>query len=289
MATVTARIRPSAHSVSRSHIPMVAGLLAAIVVVQTVAGWLLAHGSFFSFDDLSIFSDFRYGVGINLWASNGGHLNPGYRLLHWLVYRGSHAHWELSLAIVLAFHAASTVLLQRLLARVWGNAWWTFALALGFGVSLINLSLFVDFTLSSTYVPALTFSIAAIHAHLVWLQGGRREWLVWSAVAVGLGLMFYEKVALVPITLVLMWVFVLDQQRSVADGARAAVRAWRVWALYAVPIGAFAIAYFSGSYGGEGGGAGVLDTLRFLWTAWLRAFGGGIFGIYVGTGPPTGL
>ena len=263
-------------------------LLAAIVVVQTLVAWLYARGSYFSYDDFTLFSGFRHGAGVDLLASNGGHLNPGYRVLHKLVYLGWRPHYQLSLELMLAFHAASSVLLQRVLSRIYGDAWWTFALALGFGVSIINLTLFLEFTWSSTYVPALTFSLAAIHAHLVWLQGGRREWLIWSVVSIPLGLLFYEAVVLVPIVIALMWVFLLEPDLSVVDAARATARAWRVWALYALPIAVFAILLASGSYA-QRTIPSLGPLLDFLGTAWTRGFGGGIFGIFVGLGPDSTL
>jgi hypothetical protein len=110
--------------------------LTAIARCKPPVAWAVAGDSYFTYDDCIVFPDLPVGAGVTLdflFANNANHLSPGYRFAHYVMYRWFSADWTGALAGVLAFQAASTILLQRVLSRLWGDAWWSFVLVLGFG------------------------------------------------------------------------------------------------------------------------------------------------------------
>src|SRR6476620_4800267 len=97
MATLTERIHPVARRRRLGRRQRVLLPLAGIALVASFVAWLAAHGSYFLYDDVTLFAGFRHGGGLDLLASNGGHLNPGYRVLHKIAYLGWKPRWGLSL------------------------------------------------------------------------------------------------------------------------------------------------------------------------------------------------
>jgi hypothetical protein len=170
--------------------------------------------------------------------------------------------------------------MQRTLALLFGRVWWTYGLALVFGLSTIYVSAVWWFSPALLILPALAFSIACIHAHLWWRATAARTWLVWSVVALCLGLLFYEKTVLVPVFLFLMRVFLLYERAPVARTLRAALREWRIWLLYLIPIALYLAVVIPGGY--QAAGAIHLDAIPlYLRTAWLEAFAPAVFGAVI--------
>ena len=125
-------------------------------------------------------------------------------------------NFDVALAILLACQAVSAVLLQRILTLLFGRAWWTYALALALG-DLGRVPAGVRVVRGGLHsIPAITATLASIHGYLCWRATGRRAWLVWSLVAMCIGLGFYEKALLIPLYLVLMRVLLLDPAGAAA-------------------------------------------------------------------------
>ena len=252
-------------------------LLAVVVVVVVVFDYAIASRSFFFGDDIVIFFQGKaQGLSLDYLTSPtiGAHFAPGVRLLSYGLQRVAPLNWDVGLALVLAFLAAAVVLQQRLLAALFGERWWTFALALAFGLSLIEFSRVVWFSAAVQGIPAVALALACIHAHVVWLRTRRGAWLVWSVLALCGALLFYESAALVPVWLVLFHLLLLREH------PRDLARSWRAWLLYAVPVLALIVVVATGAY--ETGGTPALDDVPdYLWHAWIDGFAPAVFGVRV--------
>ena len=247
-----------------------AALLAAIVAIVVVFDWAFASRSFFFGDDLVTFWEGKArGLSFDYLTTPivGGHFSPGVRLLSYGLLRLAPLDWNVALGVVLAFHAASVVLVQRTLAALFGRAWWTFALSLAFGLSMILMARIYWFSAAAQGIPAIALSLACIHAHVTWWRTGRAAWLAWSVAALCAALCFYESAALVPVYLGLVRLLLLR------SSPRELLREWRVWVLYAVPVAVLAVVVITGGY--ESGGSPKLSVLpNYLWHAWIGGVGG---------------
>ena len=225
-------------------------LLAVLVVLPVALMWRFASPSYFFWDDIE-----------NLyWAHNShlgwsyafgeaiGHLSPAYRLTYLALDRVAPMNFGAALALLVACQAVSAVLLQRILTLVFGRAWWTYALALAWAVSVVYLAAFAWLAAGLHSIPAITATLASIHGYLCSRTTGRRAWLVWSLVAMCIGLAFYEKAVLIPVYLVLMRVLLLDPAARLRDSLESIRDEWRVWLVYATIVVVYLLVYWLGPY-----------------------------------------
>jgi hypothetical protein len=139
-----------------------AGLLTAIVLVVVLVDWAFASRSFFFGDDYVVFWQSRtHSLDLDyLTSAATAHFAPAHRLITYLFERIVPGSYDAALALVLAFLAAAVVLMQRTLALLFGRVWWTYGLALVFGLSTIYVSAVWWFSPALLILPALAFSIA---------------------------------------------------------------------------------------------------------------------------------
>ncbi len=258
-------------------------LLAGVVIGQAILNWHFASQSFFYADDFVAFQDAlsgRYSPDF-LFAIHGGHLSPGRRAVTLFLQYHATLDYEFALGLLLVAHSISVVLVQRILRLLFGARWWTLAVAFAYGISIVISPALQWFSAGVLILPSTTFSLAAIHAYLCWWRTGRRAWLVWSALAVTGGLLFYIKALLVPLYVLLIRVFLLEPGQSLRDGVRGAVREWRVWALYAIPVVAAITTYLVQGYGDSAKGIAVHTIADYFETAWTAGFVPALFGVRV--------
>jgi hypothetical protein len=261
-------------------------LLAAIVVVVVVFDYAYASRSYFFGDDVVILWQSRtHGLSLDYLTSPAGlHLAPGHRLISWAQYRVAGVDFGAALAVLLAFHAASVVLLQRVLAVLFGRVWWTFALAFTFGLSVFFMAMFWWWSPGLFSVPATAFSLASIHAYLWWWRTRRKAWLIWSVVAMCGALLFYEKAVLVPAYLVLTQFLLLAPSQRLSDRFRTVLRQWRVWLLYAAPVAVYLVVALTGDY--YQGNATLPFSIfsDYMRAAWFEGFAPGVLGVRIPDG-----
>jgi hypothetical protein len=258
-------------------------VLAGVVIAQAILNWHFASRSFFVADDFVYFEDAMSGryTPDFLFAIHGGHLSPGSRALALFLQYHATLDWDFTLGLFLAAHSISVVLVQRILRLVFGARWWTLAAAFAYGVSIVVQPSLQWFSAGVLILPSTTFGLAAIHAYLCWWRTGRRAWLVWSAVAVTGGLLFYIKALLVPVYLLLIRVFLLEPDRSVRDSVRDAAREWATWLVYAVPVAAAITTYLVQGYGDSAAGNSLDTIVDYFKTAWTAGFVPALFGVRV--------
>lgn len=260
-----------------------AAWIALVVAISTAVTAAIASRSYWVSDDFLVFQD----------ASAGGydyeylvsraivHFSPGHRLGALVIQREAISDYNVALALLLVFQAASVVLVQRVVRWFAGPVWWSYALALGFGLSPILFVSLEWFGAGLMVLPPTAFTLAALHAYLSWWETRRRGWLIWSVVAVAGALAFYEKAALVPVYLVLVRVLLVDERRTIAANVRQAAREWRVWALYAGVVVVWFIAYQTRDYADSWHVGDLGKNLVFLRISWFESFVPGALGMRI--------
>jgi hypothetical protein len=256
-------------------------LLGAIVLVVFVVDYVFASRSYFFGDDIVVFESSRAHALTPhfLLSVSTAHFSPGQHLGGWLFQRIVGYDWGLTIAIFLAFHAATIVLMQRILNLLFGRVWWTFALAFVFGLSVVFLAPLWWFSSALLVFPSIAFTTASIHAYLWWNESRRWQWLAWSVVAFCAALAFYEKAMLVPIYLVLIRVLLLR------TSVRAAAREWRVWLLYVAPVAIYLVLLLRRDYGSDSLAVGQIP--EYLRIAAQEGFAPAVFGVVVPTNGAT--
>ena len=116
-------------------------LLAILVVLPVAFWWDFASPSYFHTDDIVHLYGRTHAArhGRTPSLRHFGHLAPAYRLTYLALDRLAPMNFEVALAFLVACHAVSAVLLQRILTLVFGRAWWTYALALAWAISVVYL------------------------------------------------------------------------------------------------------------------------------------------------------
>ena len=214
-----------------------------------------------------------------IFGAANGHLSPGLRLAYLALDRISAIDFEVALAFLVACQAFSAVLMQRILELVFGRAWWTFALALAWAISVDDLLLLEFFSRDSC--DRVDHGDAGLDPRLPVLAGYRpRAWLVWSLVAMGIGLGFYIKALLILLYLVLMRVLLLDPEARLRDSLRSR-RGMAGVACLRGGMRRLPAVYPLGDYQRVRTGATVGGPPRYLRIFWLEGFWPMVFGVRV--------
>lgn len=257
-------------------------MLAFLVALTVAFIWRFASSSFFFLDDLAhLYWAQHSGLGWSYaFDPAWGHLVPGFRLTFFALYRIAPMNFEAALAILVACQTISAVLLQRILALLFGRTWWTYALALIWGISIIYLLEFNWFAAGLHRIPSIAATLASIHGYLCWRATGRRAWLTWSVVAMVIGLAFYEKALLIPVYLLLMRILLLDPAAPLRDSLRSVANEWRVWLAYATVCAAFLLLFALGNYQ-RAEIPPVGEILSYLRVFWVEGFSPMLFGVRI--------
>jgi hypothetical protein len=258
-------------------------LLAILVVVPTAFIWHFASSSYFFWDDLALFYQARNSGAVWSYAFDPawGYLAPAYSLAYLALDRIAPMNFEVALGTLVACQAVSAVLLQRILTLLFGRVWWTYALALAWAISAIYLPSLMWFAAGAHSITGITATLASIHGYLCWRATGRPAWLVWSLVAIAIGIGFYVKALLIPLYLVLMRVLLLDPGSRLRDSLRSVLGEWRVWLAYGSVCAGFLLVYSLGDYSRPASGATPGDLLSYLRVFWFEGFSPLLFGIHV--------
>ena len=238
--------------------PVESVLLGILIVSPLAIAWHFAAPYYFLSDDLIDFYRADHVGALSYLFEPGlvrGHLSPLSRFAYLALGRVAPMNFDVALASLLAFHAVSAVLLQRILTLLFGRAWWTYALALAWAISIaVYLPAIAWFAAGVHSITAITATLASIHGYLCWRTTGRRVWIIWSVAAMCIGLGFHEKAILIPFYLFLMRVLLLDPAAGLLDSLRSLQDQWRVWLAYATVCALYLVVYFLGGYSQLSGG-----------------------------------
>ncbi|MDQ6807700.1 MAG: hypothetical protein M3065_22740 [Actinomycetota bacterium] len=245
-------------------IALVLGPLLIAYVIFRNGGWVyddnlilvLARSEGFSLGWLNrpIFQ--HWDVGMNGVYSVMVHLFP-------LDYR-----WGL-LALLLVLGAAIFVF-ERVLSLIAVPRWATLALTAWFGLSILWIRPLQWWADGVQAMPTLLCDLVCLYAMLRFCADGRGRWIATSSIALAVGLLFYEKPALMPVYLALVRALLMSERLSPARLALTFWRERRLWLTYCAIVAIWAFGYFaSGAYSSSSAGhvsaASYLHYFRILW------------------------
>jgi hypothetical protein len=167
-------------------------------------GWYLHKHSDFNNDDLDNFLlSQRSGFWEFVTAPTNVHYVPLHRFLSWLVYRLAPMNYSVAIAIVLAFHVGTVIVLARSLSllRVGQIAG---LIVCGYAGSSLIIYGLVWWANAQHRVTYVFFDICAIYSYLAWMKHGRRIHLLSMAVVFVLAFGVYEKAIFIPLHMLLI-------------------------------------------------------------------------------------
>lgn len=249
--------------------------LAAAVAVEVLALWYFSANAWFFFDDYYYFrqaEQSRLSLAYLFKAfPYNGHLSPFHRLADWILQRYFPLSWSFAQDLMLAFFAASVVMLYLTVARMVGPGPGPLVLSAVYATSIVHVDLLKWWSSGIHRLPSVTFSLACILAWMQYQRRGRRRWLAISLASLALGLASYEMAALVPVYLVLWDILVTEPDASLARSSRRVLGQWRVWLAYAVLDGAYGVVHLSAG-GQPARWPGLGAVAGYVASSWSRAF-----------------
>src|SRR3954451_11280212 len=270
----------------RFRVPRVEVLLVVAVAVTMQA--ILAAKSFFTGDD------WLHIVRAHDLVASGGlpgvdylgkvvfiHYAPGLRLGYWSLEKFAPLDWAAGQAALLVLFAGSILLLHRIFRQLFGERRSNLLLLLLFGTSILLVTSFLWFADGLHKLPSTFLSLLAIDAYLTYWRTRSKLALALSVAAVALGSLFYVKVLLVPMYLVLIRLLFLEER------PRRALRIlWDerlAWLAYAPPLGLYLWNYLANYASTRPGPSPSLDLLgSYLWLNWFKGVTPALAGVEVG-------
>ncbi len=249
-----------------------AAVIAGCVLLQ---GWRGA-GSYFVTDDwlhIVIAHDALTGGGLDMHYLGRVvfiHYAPGHRLAYYLLAKFAPLDWSAALAVMLALFAGSLAMFHRICTRLFGHRRANLVLLGLFGTSVLLVPSFLWFADALHKFPSILASLIAIDAFLSYRRDGSRRALAVCVSMVALGSLFYVKVLLVPLYLLLISMLFLPR------------RSHRVWLAFLPVYLIYGINYVV-NYSDTGSAPPSLHLLgKYLWTAWFRGVTPAFAGVNVG-------
>ncbi|MEA2448891.1 MAG: hypothetical protein QOG63_823 [Thermoleophilaceae bacterium] len=244
-------------------------IIAACVLFQG----LLASGSYFSGDDWLhlVKADAASGpdaayLGMPVFI----HYAPGLRAGYWALEHLAPLDWNVGLAALLVLLAGSLVLFHRITLQLFGERRVGLVALLLFGSSVTLVTSFLWFADGLHKLPSTFLTLLAIHAWLRHREEDSKVQLAIAVAAVGLGLLFYVKVILVPLYLLLIDGLLLGRRPR-----------WTLLA-FVPPIAIYLWNYEAGYAALAGSHPPFALVARYVWIAWYRGVAPALTGVYVG-------
>jgi hypothetical protein len=171
--------------------------------------WAVYTGYFYTDDYLLLLEAKREGLTLDyLMSPFNSHLMPGSRFLIWLVETSGPLNWGLAASITLALQAMASLAALWMLTVLFGSRWWVLAPLGIYLTSAITAqaSLWWISSLNQVSIQAMFF--VAVAAWVRYLRCRRIRWLLLAALAVAVGLLFFQKILLVlPVLVFLAFVY----------------------------------------------------------------------------------
>jgi hypothetical protein len=264
--------------------------LAAVVVAELVALYLLLNGNGWAYDDnLSMELANQFGFTWH-WLSYNlfGHFEVAHRAIFSLQLHLMPVDYRWALLTMLLTLGAAVFLFERSLRMLVGAGWAPLLAAAYFGISVLLVAPMQWWSTGLEVFPTLVFDLLCLWAYLRYETDRDGLWIAVSAGALAVGLLFYEKPAYMPLYLILIRVLLLGgdlRPRAIA------ATIWRerwMWAALIAVVVAYTIVREAAGAGSiaSGGSASVSAWLQFARIAWAQTLVPGLFGLRI---PASGL
>jgi hypothetical protein len=220
----------------------VAFMVAAVPLLWHL--WTTLHGYFTQDDYVYIYRAAHQPLSLHyLFSSYNGHIIPGEFLLAWVVTRLAPMNWPVAVLPLLAMQAFATFLLWRLFHGLFGDRWGILVPFAIFCLSPILLVTPLWWAFALEIVPFLVCALGAMGAVVRHIQTGRRSDALACVAYVVVGLIFWEKIALI-VPLLFALALVLAPPGNVKSAFLSTLKRARwLWTTLAAVLGVYAIAY----------------------------------------------
>jgi hypothetical protein len=277
-----------AYVASRARLPRPEWPLLLVTVIAIALQGALAAQSYFTGDDWIHIVRAHDEVAGSDGLPDAGYLGkvvfihyaPGLRLGYWALESAAPLEWAAGLGGLLVLFAGSIFLLDRILRKLYGERRTNLLLLLLFGTSILLVTSFLWFADGLHKLPSTFLSLLAVDAYLTHWKTRSRQALALSVAAVALGSLFYVKVLLVPMYLLLIRLLFLEERPRRALGTVWAER-W-TWLAFAPPLALYLWNYLA-NYSQTRGPGPSLDLLGdYLWLNWFKGVTPALAGVEIG-------
>jgi hypothetical protein len=274
----------SARRAPPSHESASPAILLGIVALSVAATAYFTSTSGFYGDDFVNFREIQVEDGLSfryLLSPTSAHFAPAHKLGDWFLHTVAPMNFSVAQGILLLGFAASILVFHRVLRELF-NPTPALVLTLVYGMSMVHVAVQQWWSSGMDRVPATLFTFLSILGYLRFHRSGSHRWLAVSVGAMSVGLLFYVKPIFVPLYLVLLRVLLLEPHEPVRASIAEALRQWRVWALYVVPVALYSVVYVRGYVaGGQLHSPSPATVGPFLVDSWFRVVAPGTFGLYI--------
>ncbi len=201
---------------------------AAVMVCAALAfrGWALSRGWFY-FDDYVLLSEAE-GRDLDLdylLMPYDIYFMPGARALSWVVAQVDGLGWSVAAVLVVLMHALAGAAAVWMLVTAFGARWGILAPLALYLSTAVTIQTTLWWASAINQLPLHTTFFVSVAAWLLYLRTGRVRWLLLTAAAVAVGLLFYVKALLVFPVLAFLAVGYFTSG-SVATRARTTLARW---------------------------------------------------------------
>lgn len=259
---------------------------AAVIALAVALHASLSASSYFVTDDwlhIVIAHDALTGSGLDMHYLGRVvfiHYAPGHRLAYYLLAKFAPLDWGAALTVMLVLFAGALAFFHRICTRLFGRRPSNLVLLGLFGTSVLLVPSFLWFADALHKFPSMLLSLIAIDAYLSYRAGGRRRALALCIGCISLGSLFYIKILLVPLYLVLIRVLFLERRPE--HGLRTIVAERWTWLAFVPTYVIYGLNYFL-NYAHTGSAPPSLHLLgKYLWIAWFRGVTPAFAGVNVG-------
>jgi hypothetical protein len=247
-------------------------VLAVVFAECLYALWTASRGYFLQDDFLDLQVVRHLGFGVRLFEQPAfGHFNPGFNFIDYLLSLIVPYQWWLIVLIEVALFGLSLILLDRLLATLFGSSWLGVALVAVAGASFSLVPSFVWWSSGLQYLVAIPATLLACIFHVRYLRTGRFRFAVFGAISIAVGFAFYDGLLVSVLFIVLMTVLFWP----VGPGLHGAVETLavhsRAWVCYGIPVALEVGWHFThpGLFVTTGS-ATIGQTLGFIGLSWTQ-------------------
>jgi hypothetical protein len=260
------------------HVVLLVGLV--LVAGQAVLRTIVASGSYYWQDDF-LHLDLAETMGLDqdfLVRDYSGHLEIGSYAVFWLVHTLDTASFVPAVVVLVALQLAASCLLLVLLQQLFGRTPWVLVPFAAYLFTPLGLATATWLAAGLQAFPLQIAMLGALIGLVRFVRSGRLRWAVVSWVAFAVGLLFWQKAALVLPVLVGVEVLVLAAGEPVRERLRRLRRRWCFWLGHLVLLLSYVGLYLAVTASGGMGEPlerGVGETLREMLFAMLLP---GLFG-----------
>lgn len=256
--------------------------VAGVVLVECLyALWTTSRGYFWQDDFIDLQALHHLGFNDRLFEQPiFGHFIPGFNVVDYLLSLIVPYHWWLIVLIEVLLFGLSLILLDRLLAILFGSSWLCVALVALAGAFFGLVPSLVWWATALEYLFAIPATLLACLFHVRYLRTGRVRYAVFGAVALALGFAFYDGLFVSVLFIFLMTVLFWPVGAGLHGVMQTIAAHSRAWVCYGIPV-LLELGWRFGHPGlyVTGGSATLGQVLGFVGLSWTQTLVPLVFGV----------